>query len=90
MAIRLFAADPSGVIGSFDVADARGPRGSSSVLTKEILFGMNILTLVGLLLTGFGLTLRRMGRAGLPLCIGVMSVGTVLVLAGLYASGWWH
>ncbi len=60
------------------------------MLTKDILFGMNILTLAGLLLTGFGLTLRRMGRAGLPLCIGVMSVGTVLVLAGLYASGWWH
>jgi hypothetical protein len=30
------------------------------------------LTLIGLLLTGFGLTLRRMARAGLPLCIGVM------------------
>jgi hypothetical protein len=46
------------------------------------------LTLIGLLLTGFGLTLRRMARAGLPLCIGVMSVGTMLVLAGLYVSGW--
>jgi hypothetical protein len=41
---------------------------------------MNILTLVGLLMTGLGLTLRRMGRAGLPLCLGVMSVGMVLVL----------
>jgi hypothetical protein len=58
------------------------------VLTKDILFGMNILTLVGLLLTGFGLTLRRMGNAGLPLCFGVMGVGTALVLVGLYASGW--
>jgi hypothetical protein len=27
-------------------------------------------------------------RAGLPLCLGVMSLGTVLVLAGLYASDW--
>jgi hypothetical protein len=87
MAIRLFAADPSGVIGSFDVADARGPRSSSSVLTKEILFGMNVLTLDGLLMTGFGLTLRRMGPAGLHLCMGVMSVGTILVLAGLRACG---
>jgi hypothetical protein len=58
------------------------------MVTKGILFGMNALTLVGLLLTAFGLTLRRMGRAGLPLCVGVMGVGTVLVLAGLYASGW--
>jgi hypothetical protein len=58
------------------------------MLTKDILFGVNILTLVGLMLTAFGLTLRRMGRAGLPLCIGVMGVGTALVLVGLYASGW--
>jgi hypothetical protein len=57
------------------------------MLTKNIFFGMNILTLVGLILTGFGLTLRRMARAGLPLTIGVMGVGTALVLAGLYASG---
>jgi hypothetical protein len=58
------------------------------MLTKSILYGMNALTLVGLLLTAFGLTLRRMGRAGLPLSISVMGVGTVLVLAGLYVSGW--
>jgi hypothetical protein len=45
------------------------------MLTKDILFGMNILTLVGLLLTGFGLTLRRMAGAGLPLCLRVMSAG---------------
>jgi hypothetical protein len=60
------------------------------MLTKDILFGMNILTLVGLLMTGFGLTLRRTARAGLPLCLSVMGVGTALVLAGLYASGWPH
>jgi hypothetical protein len=35
------------------------------MLTKDILFGLNVLTLDGLLLTGFGLTLRRIGRAGL-------------------------
>jgi high-affinity Fe2+/Pb2+ permease len=58
------------------------------MLTKDILFGMNILTLVGLIMTGFGLTLRRMGRAGLPLCFGVMGVGTALVLAGLFMGGW--
>ena len=60
------------------------------MFTKDILFGMNVLTLVGLLMTGLGLTLRRMGRAGLPMCLGVMSVGTVLVLAGLYVSRWPH
>ena len=60
------------------------------MLTKDIFFGMNVLTLVGLVMMGFGLTLRRMARAGLPLCFGVMGVGTVLVLAGLYVSGWPH
>jgi hypothetical protein len=57
------------------------------VLTKDILYGMNIMTLAGLLMTGFGFTLRRMGRTGLPLCIGLMGLGTVLMLAGLYVSG---
>ena len=57
------------------------------MLTKDILFGMNILTLAGLLLTGFGLSLRRSARASLPVCVGLMGVGTALVLFGLYASG---
>jgi hypothetical protein len=47
------------------------------MLTKDILFGMNILTLVGLIMTGFGLILRRMGTAGLPLCLSVMGVGNL-------------
>jgi len=58
------------------------------MLTRDIGFGMNALTLVGLLVVGFGLTLQRMARAGLPLCIGVMGVGTALVLAGLFSGGW--
>jgi hypothetical protein len=58
------------------------------MLTKDILYGMNVLTLVGLILTGFGLTLHRSANVGVPLCIGVMGVGTALVLAGLYVSGW--
>lgn len=57
------------------------------MLTRDIAFGMNALTLAGLLITGFGLTLHRMARASLPLCISVMGAGTALVLAGLYASG---
>jgi hypothetical protein len=35
---------------------------------------------------GFGLTLRRMARAGVLLSLGLMSAGTVLVLLGLYAD----
>jgi hypothetical protein len=58
------------------------------MLTKDLPYGMNVLTLVGLILTGFGLTLYRTADAGVPLCIAVMGVGKALVLAGLYASGW--
>jgi hypothetical protein len=60
------------------------------MLTKDLLYGMNVLTLVGLILTGFGLTLHRSANARVPLCIAVMGVGTALVLAGLYVSGWSH
>ena len=58
------------------------------MLTKDTLFGMNLLSLVGLIIMGFGLTLNRMARAGLPLSVGVMGLGTALVLVGLYSSGW--
>ena len=68
--------------------DVRDDILGDAMLTKDILFGMNLLTLAGLLMTGFGLTLRRSARAGLPFCVGFMGAGTVLVLVGLYASGW--
>jgi len=57
------------------------------VLTKDILYGMNILSLTGFVVMGLTLSLRRMANASAPLCIGLMSVGTVLVFVGLYASG---
>jgi hypothetical protein len=57
------------------------------VLTKDILYGMNILSLTGLVVMGLTLSLRRMANVGAPLCIGLMCVGTALVFIGLYASG---
>jgi hypothetical protein len=57
------------------------------MLTKDILFGMNVLNLVGLIVTGFSLTLRRTARAGLPFSVGLMCAGTALVLVRLYVSG---
>jgi hypothetical protein len=57
-----------------------------AVLTKDVLFGMNVLTLTGLVLTGFGLNLRRTARIGLPSCIALMGAGTALVIFGLYVS----
>ena len=56
------------------------------MFTKDILFGMNILTLAGFLIMGLSLTLRRMAAAGVPLSIGLMCAGTALVFLGLYAA----
>jgi hypothetical protein len=58
------------------------------MFTKDILFGMNILSLAGFAVMGLSLTLRRMAQASVPLSIGLMCVGTALVFLGLYAGGW--
>jgi hypothetical protein len=58
------------------------------MLTKDILFGMNILTLAGFVAMGLTLTLNRTGQAGKLLSIGLMIAGTALVFVGLYAGGW--
>ena len=55
--------------------------------TKDILFGMNALTLVGFLVMGLSLTLHRTGNAGIPLSIGLMCAGTALVFYGLFSAG---
>lgn len=57
------------------------------MLTKDILFGMNILTLAGFVVMGITLTLNRMGQTGRALSIGLMTAGTALVFAGLYVGG---
>ena len=57
------------------------------MLTKDILFGMNVFTLAGFVVMGISLTLRRMKNAGAPLCIGLMCAGTALVFFGLFAGG---
>lgn len=56
------------------------------MFTKDILFGMNILTLAGFVVMGLTLTLQRMAMAGRPLSIGLMCAGTALVFFGLYAG----
>ena len=57
------------------------------MLTKDIVFGMNLLTLLGFLVMGLSLTLRRTGNASVPLSIGMMCGGTALVFFGLFAGG---
>ena len=56
------------------------------MLTKDILFGMNLLSLAAFLVMGLSLTLHRTGNAGAPLSIGLMCAGTALVFLGLFAS----
>jgi hypothetical protein len=56
------------------------------MLTKEILYGMNILSLAGFLLMGIGMTLNRQQKIGVPIAFGLMGVGTVLVFGGLYVA----
>jgi hypothetical protein len=50
--------------------------------TKDILFGMNILTLAGFLVIGITLTLNRMGQAGKAVSIGLMTAGRLWYLPG--------
>jgi hypothetical protein len=71
-----------------DVIAARNDIRGGMMFTKDILFGMNVLTLAGFALMGLTLTLRRMAQAGTPLSIGLMCAGTALVFLGLYAGGW--
>ena len=70
-------------------AEAPAPEYPMSVppmLTQPILSGMNVLSLVGFVLMGIGLTLTRQGRVRAPAAIALMSVGTALVFAGLYTA----
>ena len=54
------------------------------MLTREVLYGMNLLSLAGFVLMGLGLTLNRQGKLGVPLVFGLMGVGTALVFLGIY------
>ena len=56
------------------------------MLTKEIAFGMNILTLAGFALMGVGLTLNRQQKVRLPVAFALMGAGTALIFLGLYVA----
>ena len=53
-------------------------------MTRDVLFGMNALTLGGFVLMGIGLNLYRARRIRPPLAFALMGVGTILVFAGFY------
>ena len=56
------------------------------MLTREILYGLNILTLVGFVLVGIGLTLNRQQKVRMPVAFALMGAGTVLVFLGIYVA----
>jgi hypothetical protein len=56
------------------------------MLTKNILFGMNLLSLAGFALMGISLTLQRQGKLGTPAAFGLMAAGTALLFVGLYVA----
>ncbi|MGE0259837.1 MAG: hypothetical protein AB7H71_15275 [Alphaproteobacteria bacterium] len=56
------------------------------MLTRQFLFGINLLTLAGFLVMGVGLTLTRQGVIRAPLAFALMTLGTALVVVGLYLA----
>ena len=56
------------------------------MLTKEILYGMNVLTLAGFVLMGIGLTLNRQKKVGVSVVFALMGAGTALIFLGLYVA----
>ena len=57
------------------------------MLTQSSIFGMNILSFVGLALMGVILTLSRQKRIGNGAAIACMGAGTALLFLGFYLSG---
>jgi hypothetical protein len=57
------------------------------MLTRNLAFGMNILSLAGLLLMGFTLALSRQRRIVAPLAYALMGAGTALMFLGFYFGG---
>ena len=56
------------------------------MLTKDFLFGMNIVSLAGFLVMGFGLTLSRQGRTRVPAAFVLMGTGTALLFWGMHIA----
>ncbi len=56
------------------------------MFTREILFGLNILTLAGFVLMGIGLTLFRQRKVQASIAFALMGAGTALVFLGIYVA----
>ncbi len=56
------------------------------MLSKNLPFGFNLISLAGFLLMGLGLTLSRQKRIGAGAAVLLMGVGTALLFGGLYVA----
>jgi hypothetical protein len=56
------------------------------MLTKNVIFGFNVLTLTGFLLLGMALHRVGASKGRSPLGITLMLVGTALVFTGMYVG----
>ncbi|MGE5269527.1 MAG: hypothetical protein ACM3JG_07625 [Thiohalocapsa sp.] len=54
------------------------------MLTREFMFGMNIISLAGFAVMAVALALSRQQPVRIPLAVGLMGAGTALLLLGLY------
>ena len=55
-----------------------------AIFTREILFGLNLVSLAGFVVMTFAYYLTRSKQARPPIAFALMGVGTALVFAGLY------
>jgi hypothetical protein len=56
------------------------------MLTKNILLGMNLLSLAGFAVMGLTLSLQRYGKVQAPVAFALMAAGTALLVVGLYVA----
>ena len=59
-------------------------------MDKDLLFGMNIVTLAGFAVMAIAVNLARTKNVRPPLGIAMMAAGTALVFLGLYMNGAAH
>lgn len=57
------------------------------MLTRGLVFGLNLVTLLGFAVMAVGLNLGRTARARAPLGFALMGIGTALVFLGIYLGG---
>jgi energy-converting hydrogenase Eha subunit H len=56
------------------------------MLTRELFFGLNIISLAGFAVMGIVMSLARQQRLRAPLALALMGVGTALLLFGFWVG----